>query len=112
MVCIFPDTLTNGVTKVPEGCPEGFWHFCHLITLGFLRKPGHSDPRRSRTGMPRYCLLFCRRNFLIPNLAGCQKCQKSLHYPFGTFGTASHRNLGAHSACEGVEPILVEVQRP
>jgi hypothetical protein len=32
----FPHTLTNGVPKVPEGCLRDFWHFWHLITLGFL----------------------------------------------------------------------------
>jgi hypothetical protein len=33
----FPHTLTDGVTKVPEGCPGGFWHFWHLLTLGFSK---------------------------------------------------------------------------
>jgi hypothetical protein len=34
---ISPNTLTNGVTKVPKGGSEGFCHFWHLITLGFSR---------------------------------------------------------------------------
>jgi hypothetical protein len=32
---IFPNMLTNGVPKVPEGGSEGFCHFWHLVTLGF-----------------------------------------------------------------------------
>ena len=32
---VFPNVLTDGVTKVPKGCSEGFWHFCHLVSLGF-----------------------------------------------------------------------------
>jgi hypothetical protein len=34
---ISPNTLTDGVTKVPKGCSEGFCHFWHLVTLGFSR---------------------------------------------------------------------------
>jgi hypothetical protein len=30
---ISPDTLTNGVPKVPKGCSEGFCHFWHLDIL-------------------------------------------------------------------------------
>jgi hypothetical protein len=30
-------TLSDGVPIVPKGCSEGFWHFWHLITLGFSR---------------------------------------------------------------------------
>ena len=37
-VCIFPDALTHRVTKVPKGCSVGFWHFWHLVTLGFARR--------------------------------------------------------------------------
>jgi len=33
-----PNTLTDGVTKVPKGCRTGFWHFCHLITLEVFEK--------------------------------------------------------------------------
>jgi hypothetical protein len=35
--CVFLDTLTNGVTKVPKGCLGGFCHFWHLVTLGFSK---------------------------------------------------------------------------
>jgi hypothetical protein len=41
---------------------------------------------------------------------GCQKCQKPPKHPFGAFGTASHRNLAARSACKSVELLLVEAQ--
>jgi hypothetical protein len=30
--CNSPDTLTDGVTKVPKGCSEGFWHLWHCLT--------------------------------------------------------------------------------
>src|SRR5215212_5793756 len=39
--CIFPNTLTYGVTKVPKGWSEGFWHFWHLDTLGFRETHDH-----------------------------------------------------------------------
>jgi hypothetical protein len=32
-----PNTLTDGVTKVTEGCLRGFWHFWHPLTLGILK---------------------------------------------------------------------------
>jgi hypothetical protein len=34
---VSPNTLTDGVPKVPKGCSEGFWHFWHLVTLRFSR---------------------------------------------------------------------------
>jgi hypothetical protein len=39
---ISPNTLTDGVTKVPKGCSEGFCHFCHLVTLGFSETHDHT----------------------------------------------------------------------
>jgi hypothetical protein len=32
---VSPNTQTDGMTKVPKGCSEGFYHFWHLVTLGF-----------------------------------------------------------------------------
>ena len=39
--------LTDGVTKVPKGCSEGFCHFCHPYTLGIstLALPGKGVER-------------------------------------------------------------------
>jgi hypothetical protein len=42
---VSPDTLTDGVPKVPKGCPEGFWHFWHPLTLGFSNKSQLEHPR-------------------------------------------------------------------
>ena len=35
---IISDVPTDGVSKVTEALKAPFWHFWHLITLGFLRK--------------------------------------------------------------------------
>jgi hypothetical protein len=34
---VSPNTLTDGVPKVPEGCSRDFCHFWHLVTLGFSK---------------------------------------------------------------------------
>jgi hypothetical protein len=31
----FGDAQSSEVPKVTEGCPRGFWHFWHLVILGF-----------------------------------------------------------------------------
>jgi hypothetical protein len=41
-----PNTLTDGVPKVPKGCSEGFCHFWHLVTLGFSRNTRPHTQRR------------------------------------------------------------------
>ena len=38
---VSPNTLTDGVPKVTEGCRPGFCHFWHLITLGFGETHDH-----------------------------------------------------------------------
>ena len=42
---VSPNTLTDGVPKVPKGSSEGFWHFWHCLTLGTSNepKPGGSE---------------------------------------------------------------------
>jgi hypothetical protein len=48
---VSPNTLTDGVTKVPKGCIMGFCHFWHLITLGFSRNTRpHTQHRRDGYG--------------------------------------------------------------
>ena len=37
---VSPNTLADGVPKVPKGCSEGFCHFWHPVTLGFSRQVG------------------------------------------------------------------------
>jgi hypothetical protein len=38
---VFPDTLTDGVPKVTEAFSVPFWHFWHLVTLGFSKTHDH-----------------------------------------------------------------------
>jgi hypothetical protein len=36
---VSPNTLTDGVPKVPEALGPPFWHFWHCLTLGTSNKP-------------------------------------------------------------------------
>jgi hypothetical protein len=101
---VSPNTLTNGVPKVPEGCSEGFCHFWHLVTLGFretydhlrnvgetaiegwisrkdtltkcLEDSGHSAPRRPSTNRPSTVLFSADEISLSLSQRGCQKRQR------------------------------------
>jgi hypothetical protein len=40
--------LFEAVTKVTEGYPRDFWHFWHLVTLGFWNIPKEACAYRGR----------------------------------------------------------------
>jgi hypothetical protein len=83
---ILPNVVTDGVTRVTEGCLEGFWHFWHLITLAIQKvallgrrakrrviqqreilvkcpqAPGGDDRQGRKEADEHYALLLCEGN--------------------------------------------------
>jgi hypothetical protein len=57
----FPNVLIDGVPKVPEPLGVSFWHFWHLITLGFRGTRDHTPKvERARRGAPLHGVLHHR----------------------------------------------------
>jgi hypothetical protein len=63
-----PNTLTNGVPKVPKGCLRDFWHFWHCHTLGTLLHAERVKPILVEVQRP-----CCRESL-------CQVCFRRLRW--------------------------------
>jgi hypothetical protein len=62
-----PNTLTEGVTKVPKGCFQDFCHFWHLLTLGIWKNTpkAYSGPALQSRGFRPLSLSYVGGRLLI-----------------------------------------------